>query len=166
MRTYIRAYQPGGCYFFTVVTNNRIPHFAEQYHIDRLRLGFRHVMVKRPFAIDAIVVMPDHIHVLWRLPEADHDFSTRWRLIKHFVSRGWQGDDAFWQPRFWEHLIRDEDDWQNHVDYIHYNPVKHGMVTRPEDWAFGSYRKARADGWYPDGWGSCEPESCKNMEIE
>jgi len=108
MRNYIRAYQPGGCYFFTVVTGKRHPHFADATNVERLRQAFRHVMVKHPFVIDAVVIMPDHIHTIWRLPENDDDFSTRWRLIKHFVSRGCQGEDAFWQPRFWEHLIRDE----------------------------------------------------------
>ena len=105
MRTYICAYQPGGCYFFTVVTGKRRPHFADSAHIERLRQAFRHVMDKHPFVIDAAVIMPDHIHTILSLPENDDDFSTRWRLIKHFVSRGWQSEDAFWQPRLWEHLI-------------------------------------------------------------
>lgn len=166
MRTYIRAYQPGGCYFFTVVTGKRRPYFADTAHIERLRQAFRHVMAKHPFVIDAAVIMPEHIHTIWRLPENDDDFSTRWRLIKHFVSRGWQGEDTFWQQRFWEHLIRDEEDWRKHVDYIHYNPVKHGMATKPEDWEYGSFRQAKAAGWYPDGWGCSEPESCKNMELD
>jgi putative transposase len=166
MRNYIRAYQPGGCYFFTVVTGKRHLHFADATNVERLRQAFRHVMVKHPFVIDAVVIMPDHIHTIWRLPENDDDFSTRWRLIKHFVSLGWEGEDTFWQPRFWEHLIRDEEDWRKHVDYIHYNPVKHGMVSKPEDWEHGSFRKAKANGWYPDGWGCSEPESCRNMELE
>jgi putative transposase len=123
-------------------------------------------MDKHPFAIDAIVVLPDHLHAIWRLPDGDADFSTRWRLIKHFVSRGWHGDSPFWQPRFWEHLIRDKTDWQRHLDYIHYNPVKHGMVAKPEDWAHGSYLKAKASGWYTDGWGHSEPVSCRNMDVE
>ena len=166
MRTYIRAYQPGGCYFFTVVTDARKHLFSDVSNIERLRRAFEHVMIKRPFTIDAIVIMPDHIHAVWNLPEHDADFSTRWRLIKHFVSRGWQGTGSFWQPRFWEHLIRNEDDWRRHIDYIHYNPVKHGIAVKPEDWEYGSYRKAKAGGWYPEGWGICEPDSCKGMDNE
>jgi putative transposase len=166
MRTYIRAYQPGGCYFFTVVTANRLPRFADKSNIERLRRAFRQVMVKHPFTIDAIVIMPDHLHALWRLPEDDDDFSTRWRLIKHYVSRGNQENAPFWQPRFWEHLIRDERDWRNHVDYIHYNPVKHGIVSKPEEWEHGSFRKAKENGWYPEGWGYVEPENCKGLEVE
>ncbi len=166
MRTYIRAYQPGGCYFFTVVTGRRATHFSATSNVERLRHAFRHVMDRHPFVIDAVVILPDHLHTIWRLPEGDADFSTRWRLIKHFVSRGWHGDTPFWQPRFWEHLIRDKNDWQRHLDYIHYNPVKHGLVERPEDWEHGSYRKAKANGWYADGWGHSEPASCGNMDVE
>ncbi len=166
MRNYLRVYQPGGCYFFTVVTSERRPHFANISWLERLRLAFRHVMTTHPFVIEAIVLMPEHIHAIFHLPENYDDFSTRWRLIKHFVSRGWHGEEPFWQPRFWEHLIRDEEDWHNHLDYIHYNPVKHGFVSKPEDWEHGSYRKAKAHGWYPDGWGQSEPECCKNMNIE
>jgi len=166
MRTYIRAYQPGGCYFFTVVTWNRAPNFSDSANVERLRQAFRHVIAKHPFSIDAIVVMPDHLHTIWTLPEGDHDFSTRWRLIKHYVSRGWQGNGTFWQPRFWEHLIRDEDDYRRHIDYIHYNPVKHGFVKMPEEWHHSSYHKAREQGLYPAGWGHSEPDKCSGMKLE
>ncbi|HJP97397.1 MAG TPA: transposase [Rhodanobacteraceae bacterium] len=127
MSDYRRAWIPGGCFFFTVVTRNREPWLAGVDAMDRLRRAFREIMRERPFAIDAIVILPDHLHAIWRLPQGDADFSTRWRLIKHSVSvaphRKWH-----WQPRFWEHVVREEDDWRRHVEYIHYNPVKHGYA--------------------------------------
>ena len=166
MRSYIRLFQPGGCYFFTVVTGKRAPHFSDDVTVERLKQAFRHVIIKHPFTIDAIVVMPDHLHAVWSLPDGDSDFSTRWRLIKHFVSRGADGNAPFWQPRFWEHLIRDEADYQQHIDYIHYNPVKHGFVTRPEEWHHSSYHKAMELGLYPAGWGHIEPNSCRELELE
>ncbi len=111
------------------------------------------MQLAHPFVIDAMVVMPDHLHCLWTLPENDGDFSTRWGLIKAgfsrqlaatervSISRKSKGERGVWQRRFWEHLIRDELDFERHVDYIHYNPVKHGYVTRPVDWQFSSIHR-------------------------
>ena len=172
MSDYRRAYVPGGCFFFTVVTHQRQPLFAEQSNVERLREGFRRFMAKHPFHIDAIVILPDHLHSVWRLPDGDTDFSLRWRLIKHYVAAGMpvatnrRGEKSVWQRRFWEHAIRDEDDWRNHVDYVHYNPVKHGYVRRPGDWRWSSFERAQQRGWYPPGWGELDPANLRGMEFE
>ncbi|MBL3616590.1 MAG: transposase [gamma proteobacterium endosymbiont of Lamellibrachia anaximandri] len=164
MSNYRRCYQDGGCYFFTVVTHHRQPLLASPKIIDRLRQGFRHIRQKHPFEIDAIVVLPDHLHSIWRLPENDRNFSTRWRLLKYYVSTA--DDRKIWQPRFWEHLIRDEQDWQRHMDYIHYNPVKHGLVNMPADWEFSSFHRALRQGFYLAEWGAVEPDSIVDMVLE
>jgi putative transposase len=116
--------------------------------------------------MDAVVVLPDHLHCLWRLPERDSDFSTRWRLIKHFFSSGQKQNTPIWQRRFWEHTIRDEEDWGRHVDYIHYNPVKHDLVSSPSEWEFSSFSRAVERGWYSAGWGAVEPVSIRGMHFE
>lgn len=172
MSVYRRAYQSGGCYFFTVVTHERLPILTQPDIIERLRAAFRHVRSSRPFTIDALVVLPDHLHCIWHLPEGDDDFSTRWRLIKHYVSSAIdapvnkRNEKLVWQRRYWEHLLQDEEDWRRHMDYIHYNPVKHGYVKQPGDWRFGSFQRAQNDGLYPPDWGILEPENVSRMEIE
>ncbi len=121
-----------------------------------------------PFIVDAIVVLPDHLHCIWTLPDNDADFSTRWRLIKSEVSRhcseGYKrqrsssrlakGEQAIWQRRFWEHQIRDDRDFAQHVDYIHYNPVSHGLVAAPKDWRYSSFHRYVRGGIYPEDWGA------------
>ncbi len=172
MSTYLRVYHPGGCYFFTVVTHDRRPILTRPDVIERLRIAFRHVQETRPFTIDSIVVLPDHIHCIWQLPPDDHDFSIRWRLIKHYVSIGIDAllndrkEKLLWQRRFWEHLIRSEEDWRRHMDYIYYNPVKHGYVKRVTDWSSSSFQLAVKQGLYPQDWGTFEPDSVKKMDIE
>jgi putative transposase len=172
MSNYLRAYIPGGCYFFTVVTMNRAPLFNTEARVDILRQAMRERMAKQPFQIDAMVVLPDHLHCIWRLPEEDCDYSSRWREIKKSTSRhistvtNRRNERLVWQRRFWEHTIRDEDDWRRHVDYIHYNPVKHGLARRPGDWPWSSFRKAVTKGWYDDAWGACEPEAIDGMDYE
>ncbi|KJV05668.1 REP-associated tyrosine transposase [Methylocucumis oryzae] len=157
---YRRLYQPGARYFFTVVTENRQPILIE--HIERLRAAFRLCKSRYPFEIDAIVVLPEHLHTLWRLPENDDDFSKRWMVIKRKFSAGLPSrvisdsktkkrEKGIWQRRFWEHYIRDENDWRQHVDYIHFNPVKHGYVSRPQDWPYSSFNQAVHKGWYEPG---------------
>ena len=129
-------------------------------------------MQDRPFAMDAIVILPDHLHCIWQLPEGDNDFSERWRQIKRFVSIGINSplnarkEKALWQRRYWEHLLRNGEDWRRHMDYIHYNPVKHGYVCRPTDWPHGSFRQAVARGWYDASWGEQEPAIIAGMEFE
>jgi putative transposase len=172
MSDYRRAFVPGGCFFFTVVTHTRQHLFDEAENVDRLREGFRRTMKKHPFKIDAIVILPDHLHTIWRLPENDSNFSLRWRLIKHYLATGvsattnHRGEKLVWQRRFWEHVIRDEDDWRNHVDYVHYNPVKHGYVGHPGAWRWSSFERASRRGWYPPGWGEREPQNLCGMDCE
>ncbi len=172
MSDYRRAFHPGGCYFFTVVANKRRPWLTEEHAINRLRNAFRRVMQVRPFTMDAIVVLPDHLHCIWQLPEGDINFSERWRQIKRFVSIGLESplnvrkEKALWQRRYWEHLLRDEEDWRRHMDYIHYNPVKHGYVSQAADWPHGSFRQAMARGLYEASWGDMEPENLTGMEFE
>jgi putative transposase len=172
MSEYKRIFQPGGCYFFTVVTHNRRPWLTEEYAIDRLRQAFRHVMEERPFNTEAIVILPDHLHCIWRLPDGDNDFPERWRQIKRFVSIGLKSplnarkEKMLWQKRYWEHLIRDEDDWRNHMDYVHYNPVKHGYASSPADWQHSSFERAVKNGLYDAHWGKHEPASISKLDFE
>ncbi len=157
MPEFRRAHQPGGTFFFTVVTYNRRPLFRDPTARRVLRGAFNKTRTRRPFAIDAIILLPDHLHVIWTQPEGDHDFSTRWRKIKERFSRDYQkagGTEStvtpgqgrkslvgFWQPRFWEHTIRDDEDFRRHVDYIHFNPVRHGLATCPHGWEWSSFRR-------------------------
>ena len=172
MSEYKRAFLPGGSYFFTVVTHGRRPWLTEEPAIERLRQAFRHVMKDRPFVMDAVVVLPDHLHCIWQLPEGDEDFPERWRQIKRFVSVGLKSslnarnEKTLWQRRYWEHLLRNEKDWQRHIDYIHYNPVKHGYASHPADWPHSSFRRAMAQGWYDASWGEQEPAAIGRMEFE
>jgi len=132
-------------------------------------------MAAHPFEIDAVVIMPDHVHTVWHLPDDDADYPLRWRMIKHFVSVGMAAgtvraslsrkrEKGVWQRRYWEHAIRDEADWQRHVDYVHFNPVKHGYVTRPGDWPYSSFHRALAAGWYASGWGEQLPMSLTGLD--
>lgn len=172
MSDYRRVRVPGGCYFFTVVTYGRRPLLADEININLLRQALASAKTRRPFDVEAMVVLPDHLHCIWRLPAGDADFSGRWRAVKQFVSKRLdtavspRGEKPVWQRRFWEHLIRDQEDWRRHMDYIHFNPVKHGLVAAPEDWPHSSYRRAVAEGRYPPGWGRTEPDSVRNMMRE
>jgi len=161
-----RLYQPGGHYFFTVVTEGRQPILIE--HIDRLRRAFQVTARRHPFALTAIVVLPDHLHTIWQLPEGDPDFSTRWRVLKRLFSAGLQGasstrslrrkrERGVWERRFWEHLLRNEGDLQRHLDYIHYNPVKHGYCGSPGLWPHSSFSRFVETGVYDRDWGRTEP---------
>jgi putative transposase len=167
---YRRATTPGATYFFTVVTHNRQPLFQNNETVALLRQAFHIVKAEPPFIIDAIVVLLVHIHSIWTLPEGDADFSSRWRRIKALfsfrcpevykqqrsIARQRKGEQAIWQRRFWEHQIRNETDLSQHIDYIHYNPVKHGLVDAPRDWPYSSFRRYVRDGVYPADWGQVE----------
>jgi putative transposase len=156
---YRRAYFPGGIYFFTVVTFNRVPIFTNEDRVESLRHAFRKVMATRPFEIDAMVILPEHLHCIWRMPEGDADYSSRWREIKKAASRqistatNARNERMVWQRRFWEHAIRNEEDWRRHVDYIHYNPVKHGHVPCAVDWPFSSIHRSIEAGMIACDWG-------------
>jgi putative transposase len=163
MTTYRRNVVPGGCFFFTVnLADRRLSLLTD--HLEALRAAFRETPKRHPFMIEAIVVLPDHLHTVWTLPEDDADFATRWRLIKTTfsrnvpagervsASRAAKGERGIWQRRYWEHTIRDEDDFSRHVDYVHINPVKHGLVTRVRDWLPSSFHHMVRRGTYPEDW--------------
>ncbi len=169
MSQYRRCYQPGGNYFFTLVTDRRRPLFANPESVKQFKTAMNKVKKKYPFSLNAIVILPDHLHCLWKLPENDKDFSTRWRLIKRYFSMeiktsiNQRKEKEVWQRRFWEHTIRDENDWEKHMDYIHYNPVKHGLVTSPGDWKHSSFNYWVEKGIYEKNWGSMEPVTVIGM---
>ncbi len=152
MPNYRRAFVAGGCWFFTANLNDRRSRLLTD-EIDALREAIRKTRQRHPFEIDAWVVRPDHMHAVWTLPPDDMDFSTRWRLIKsHFARvlpkgewlspvRRARGERGIWQRRFWEHLIRDDEDYRRHVEYCWINPVKHGLVTRVLDWPHSSFHR-------------------------
>ena len=154
---YRRMRVSGGIYFFTLVTYDRRRLFVDDANIEVLLHAVEHVRARHPFEIDAYVVLPEHIHMIWTLPDGDHDFSTRWMLIKSASTRFLKkrlGDEArIWQNRFWEHLIGDERDFSNHVEYVHYNPVHHGYVAAPSEWPHSSFHAFVARGDYDADWG-------------
>ena len=171
MSDYRRVYIRGGCYFFTLVTHQRLPYFSDKSSVDLLMQAMNSVMVKQPFSVDAMVVLPDHLHCIWRMPSHEWDYSSRWREIKKIVTkrirlRDGRREANIWQARFWEHLIRDEEDWRCHMDYIHYNPVKHRLVSRVGDWPFSSFHRLVSEGWYPENWGEQCPIHLHGMECE
>jgi len=163
MPRYTRARIPGGTFFFTVALLERRRRLLTT-HVEALRAAFGEVRCRHPFTIDAIMVLPDHFHTAWTLPPGDSDFSTRMRLIKSTFNRAIpateclsdarraRGERGIWQRRFWEHAIRDEDDLRRHVDYIHYNPVKHGHVRLVRDWPHSSFHRYVEAGIYPSDW--------------
>jgi putative transposase len=164
MPEYRRAKVEGGVYFFTVALADRSGDLLV-LEVDRLREAYRVAQKKRAFETIAICILPDHLHAIWHLPEGDQDFSSRWSLIKSGFSRGLAAvaarsaskmekrEKGIWQRRFWEHTIRDERDLATHVDYIHFNPVKHGLVARVCDWPHSSFHRYVTDGRLPKDWG-------------
>ena len=160
---YRRALIPGGTWFFTINLANRSSRLLIE-RVDTLRDVVREVRQRHPFEIVAWVVLPDHIHAIWTLPPDDADFPTRWALIKAGfsrriapgeninVARATKGERGIWQRRFWEHLIRDEDDLARHVDYIHINPVKHGHAVKASDWPWSSIHRYIRNGLVTEDW--------------
>lgn len=169
MPHYRRADIPGGTFFFTVVTHARRSLLTEDPARTLLGDVLRRCRERFPFEIDAIVILPDHLHTLWTLPRNDADFSKRWGWIKKefskaFLAAGGQeigiSDPrlkekrlGIWQPRFWEHTIQDEEDFDRHFDYIHFNPVKHGLVKCPSEWQWSSFHRWVKAGVLPADWG-------------
>ncbi len=175
MVNYRRYTLAGGTYFFTLVTHQRYPWLCHDLARATLRAAVLHVKNTLPFTIDAMVLLPNHLHCIWTLPEGDSDYATRWRLIKTYVtkhagqqlnpegklnnSRIKRREGTLWQRRFWEHWIRDETDYVRHCDYIHYNPVRHGLCRIPIEWEFSSFHRFVREGIYPADWGGgTEPE--------
>ena len=169
MVEYRRPRIAGGTYFFTVNCAERRGIRTLTDNIEALRQSFRKVKSRHPFSIDAIVVLPEHLHCILTLPSGDGYFKTRWALIKAGFSRSLppverrsksrmtRGERGVWQRRYWEHLVRDEEDFERHAAYIHWNPVKHGWVTRVQDWPYSSFHAYVKRGLYPEDWAS-EPE--------
>ena len=169
---YRRADVNGGTYFFTVNLLSRNQILLTE-HVDTLRSVMGEIKQRYSFRIDAMVVLPDHLHALWTLPEGDCDYPTRWMLIKarfsrriakneyRSISRKSKGERGIWQRRYWEHLIRDAKDLARHVDYIHFNPVKHGYVNRASDWPYSSIHHHIKAGIIGRDWGIDE-QSVKN----
>jgi len=162
---YRRSKSAGGTYFFTVNLAERTSDLLVQ-KIDILRQVIEAIRNRHPFTIVAMVVLPDHLHSIWRLPPKDADYPMRWSLIKAGFSRQIpkeestrksrkkKGERGIWQRRYWEHQIRDEKDLEKHVDYIHFNPVKHGYVTRAGNWPYSSIHRFIAKGWMTADWGA------------
>lgn len=172
MSNYIRARTLGACYFFTVVTHQRQRILTEALSREILRVAIKQVQSEYPFIINAWVLLPDHMHCMWTLPERDADFSKRWGLIKagfskqikafsngavrRNASRQKHRESTLWQRRFWEHRIGDQEDFNRHIDYIHWNPVKHGLVERVIDWPYSSFHRHLKEGSYAADWGVSE----------
>jgi putative transposase len=181
MPEYLRVKVKGGIYFFTVVTFGRQPILTNDHVRAALREGIQEVRQSFPFTIEAWVLLPDHFHTLWTLPENDDNFSYRWAVIKRIVSkrcgslegirgpvsdsRGKRRERPFWQRRFWEHCIRDDLDLQRHLDYIHLNPVKHGYVKRVIDWPYSTFHRFVTQGLYPPDWGGISDNEKVEMNF-
>lgn len=163
MRTYKRARVAGGSYFFTVNLLDRNSNLLVD-QIEALRSSFKAAQQRHPFTLEAIVILPDHLHCLMRLPPGDDCYPVRWQQIKAGFSRCIKrnesisksrvrkGERGIWQRRYWEHVIRYEKDFQNHFNYIHWNPVKHGLVNRVRDWPHSSFHRWVQRGVYPVDW--------------
>ena len=172
MTDYRRNRVPGGTYFFTVNLADRRSDLLVR-RIDVLRDAVRRARARAPFHIDAWIVLPEHMHCLWTLPDGDTDFSMRWQAIKTAFSRNVppgeyrsasriaKGERGVWQRRFWEHTIRDDRDYAQHMDYIHLNPIKHGLVASVGNWPYSSFHRCVAMGLYLPGWGggAIEPDA-------
>jgi putative transposase len=172
MSRYRRSQTPAASYFFTVVSYSRQTILCDEAIRKALRSAITAVRTERPFAIDAWVLLPDHLHTIWTLPPGDADFSTRWAIIKRRVSvacaneyrrADWIGpskqkhrESTLWQRRYWEHQIRDENDFERHMDYLHFNPVKHGHCRQVCDWPYSSFHRHVQRGVYPINWGGGE----------
>jgi putative transposase len=164
MPRYRRANIDGGTFFFTLTLADRSSNVLVR-EIERLREAYRLTQKRSPFETVAICIMPDHLHALWTLPEGDSDFASRWSYFKAYFSRALptsksrtqskitKRDKGIWQRRYWEHVMRDEVDLQRHIDYIHYNPVKHGLVSRVCDWPHSSFHRYVKQGILPLDWG-------------
>jgi putative transposase len=168
MPTYRRALVAGGTFFFTVVTFQRQRFLTDPQCLPILRESIAEARQRLPFTVDAWVLLPDHMHCIWTLPPEEADFSKRWGLIKAIfskritpfhhkerlqtASRTKNRETTIRQRRFWEHLIRDEVDFQRQVDYIHYNPVKHGLVDKVKDWPYSTFHRYVKAGVYPANW--------------
>lgn len=165
MPNYLRTYIPGGTYFFTLATLNRRPILLEPEIRTALQQAVHLTRKRYPFHIDAWVLLPDHLHCIWTLPEGDDQYGTRWSLIKRHVtqsakfysaatpSRMTRREGGLWQRRFWEHAIRNENDFERHANYIHWNPVKHRLAKTVSEWPYSTFHRYVRQGVYAPDWG-------------
>ena len=163
MSRYRRVKIEGGLFFFTLALSDRSSGLLVR-HIDRARRAYAFAHERHPFETVAICILPDHLHALWQLPDRDADYASRWSLFKSAFSRGLPAapqrsaskiakrEKGIWQRRYWEHAIRDENDLDRHIEYIHYNPVKHELVTRVLDWPHSSFHRYVEQGLLPADW--------------
>ncbi len=171
MPNFRRAYVAGGTWFFTVNLLQRKNNSLLIQEIELLRKVVKQVKQRYPFYINAWVVLPEHMHTIWTLPEGDSNFSLRWRLIKSGFSTGLlkteslsqvreaAGERGIWQRNYWEHLIKNELDYQRHFDYVHVNPLKHGLVKRVIDWPYSTFHRCVKQGMYPN-------DLCSDSNVE
>jgi putative transposase len=180
MPQYHRSYIKGGTYFFTVVTYERRQILTSVEARELLHSAWVDVCQRFPFKTIAVCLLPTYIHCIWSLPDRDANYSVRWKEIKRLFSKGYlsqigpgeirsasclkRGEAAIWQRRFWEHTIKDQDDLNRHIDYIHYNPVKHGFVDRVSEWPWSSFHRFVKAGYYEEYWG--ESVACNVIELE
>ncbi|NMF83308.1 transposase [Nodosilinea sp. P-1105] len=178
MPTYRRIFTPGGAVFLTLVTFKRQPIFAEPNHVQLLRKAVSTMKAEMPFDVTAAVILPDHIHFVWNLPQEDGNYSRRVGRLKILFTQFLRGKNSLpqdvgpsrqkhresdvWKRRFWEYTLRDEEDWAQHLNYLHYNPVKHGLARCPHQWEYSSFRRFVGEGFYGMDWG-CQ---CGGKAIE
>ncbi len=181
MPDYRRIFVPGGTYFFTVITYHRRPLFLNPDNCYLYRKAVQFIAEKHSFEEVAYCILPDHIHTIWKLSEDDSDFPLRWRAVKGSFSRWFQEindklpihnvshlkrrEAGIWQRRYWEHLIIDDKDFDNHMNYIHYNPVALGLVKRPADWQWSSFAHFVEQEYYESDWGEVEPPKIPRVSF-
>jgi putative transposase len=181
MPEYRRSYLPGGTFFFTLVTFNRRPIFSKPEARELFHKIYEKVNLKHPFITVAYCLLLEHFHCLWTLPEGDTNYSLRFSEIKRQFSHRYineiepvleknasrvkREEVSLWQRRFWEHTIRDEQDLHNHIDYIHYNPIKHGLVKNVREWEDSSFHRFVEQGLYEIEWGEGEEKKLKSMDF-
>jgi putative transposase len=181
MPEYLRNYVEGGKFFFTVVSYDRLPIFVSADARALLRSAWVNVQERFPFTTDALCLLPEHIHSIWTLPERDSNYTVRWREIKRLFTKGYleligpgqarnksrikRGEAAIWQRRFWEHAIRDSVDFNQHLNYLHYNPVKHGLVECVSNWPWSSFHRYVKMGYYTKDWGEAVKDDAKRMDC-
>ncbi|MDB5802611.1 MAG: transposase [Rhodocyclales bacterium] len=172
MSNYRRSNVTGATFFFTVVMHRRQRILTDEAMRHALRDAVQRVRDRYPFSVDAWVLLPDHLHCIWTLPPGDADFGQRWSWIKRLVTRvvaaqyerlDWRNasritrrESTIWQRRFWEHQIRDDADYAAHMDYAHFNPVKHGLVCSVADWPHSTFHRLVREGVYPADWAGSE----------
>ena len=170
MSRYRRQNTPGSTWFFTVVTYERRAFLCDEKVRSALREAIKKVQTNHPFKIEAWVLLPDHFHCIWTLPEQDSNYPLRIRLLKRYVTQSCAGflhrdslntpsrrkrkESTIWQRRYWEHRLRTDKDFRNHMDYIHYNPVKHECCQSPTEWPYSTIHRLTKEGVYPKNWAS------------